>query len=45
MDSIRWVRDDGIVVAATQLNDNGDEEGFLVQVIISGARNFFEVQI
>ncbi|XP_078159541.1 nuclear pore complex protein isoform X2 [Carex rostrata] len=42
VDSIRWVRDDGIVVAATQLNDNGDEEGFLVQVIISGARNFFE---
>ncbi|KAF3322585.1 Nuclear pore complex protein NUP214 [Carex littledalei] len=42
VDAIRWVRDDGIVVAATQLNDNGDEEGLLVQVIISGARNFFE---
>ncbi|XP_020698976.1 nuclear pore complex protein NUP214 isoform X3 [Dendrobium catenatum] len=43
VDSIRWVRHDSIVIGCTQLMEDGDEEGYLVQVIVSGEHQFTEV--
>ncbi|KAH0469100.1 hypothetical protein IEQ34_002332 [Dendrobium chrysotoxum] len=43
VDSIRWVRHDSIVIGCTQLIEDGDEEGYLVQVIVSGEHKFTEV--
>lgn len=42
VDSIGWVRDDSIVVGCVQLNEEDNEEGYLVQVIRSGGNSFFE---
>nr|BAC79599.1 hypothetical protein [Oryza sativa Japonica Group]BAD30983.1 hypothetical protein [Oryza sativa Japonica Group] len=42
VDSIGWVRDDSIVVGSVRLNEEGNEEGYLVQVIRSGGNTFFE---
>ncbi|KAG8079277.1 hypothetical protein GUJ93_ZPchr0007g3780 [Zizania palustris] len=42
VDSIGWVRDDSIVVGCVRLNEEGNEEGYLVQVIRSGGNTFFE---
>ncbi|XP_044964279.1 nuclear pore complex protein NUP214 isoform X1 [Hordeum vulgare subsp. vulgare] len=42
VDSIGWVRDDSIVVGCVRLNEESDEEGYLVQVIRSGGDTFFE---
>ncbi|KAJ8618612.1 hypothetical protein MRB53_014798 [Persea americana] len=33
VDSIKWVRVDSIIIGCLQLTDDGDEEGYLVQVI------------
>ena len=43
VDSIGWVRDDSIVVGCVRLNEESNEEGYLVQVIRSGGDTFFEV--
>ena len=43
MDSIGWVRDDSIVVGCVRLDEEGNEVGYLVQVIRSGCDTFFEV--
>lgn len=43
VDSIGWVRDDSIVVGCVQLNEEDNEEGYLVQVIRSGGNSFFQV--
>lgn len=45
VDSIGWVRDDSIVVGSVRLNEEGNEEGYLVQVIRSGGNTFFEVSL
>lgn len=45
MDSIGWVRDDSIVVGSVRLNEEGNEEGYLLQVIRSGGNTFFEVSL
>ncbi|VAH42039.1 unnamed protein product [Triticum turgidum subsp. durum] len=42
VDSIGWVRDDSIVVGCVRLNEESNEEGYLVQVIRSGGDTFFE---
>ncbi|XP_040382440.1 nuclear pore complex protein NUP214 [Oryza brachyantha] len=42
VDSIGWVRDDSIVVGCVKLNEEGNEEGYLVQVIRSSGNTFFE---
>uniref|UniRef100_A0A0E0I5U5 Nuclear pore complex protein NUP214 n=1 Tax=Oryza nivara TaxID=4536 RepID=A0A0E0I5U5_ORYNI len=42
VDSIGWVRDDSIVVGSVRLNEEGNEEGYLVQVIRSCGNTFFE---
>ncbi|CAL9100044.1 unnamed protein product [Musa acuminata var. zebrina] len=35
VDSIEWVRDDSIVVGCVRVNEDGNEEGYLIQVITS----------
>ncbi|KAM3372118.1 hypothetical protein ACQJBY_019153 [Aegilops geniculata] len=42
VDSIGWVRDDSIVVGCVRLNEESNEEGYLVKVIRSGGDTFFE---
>ncbi|XP_024313585.1 nuclear pore complex protein NUP214 isoform X2 [Brachypodium distachyon] len=42
VDAIGWVRDDSIVVGCVQLNEEGNEENYVVQVIRSGGDTFFE---
>ncbi|XP_020150868.1 uncharacterized protein [Aegilops tauschii subsp. strangulata] len=42
VDSIGWVRDDSIVVGCVRLNEESNEEAYLVQVIRSGGDTFFE---
>ncbi|CAM0907578.1 unnamed protein product [Alopecurus aequalis] len=42
VDSIGWVRDDSIVVGCVRLDEEGNEVGYLVQVIRSGCDTFFE---
>ncbi|KAF0907579.1 hypothetical protein E2562_018386 [Oryza meyeriana var. granulata] len=42
VDSIGWVRDDSIVVGCVRLNEEGNEEGYLIQVIRSNGNTFFE---
>ncbi|XP_020597673.1 nuclear pore complex protein NUP214 [Phalaenopsis equestris] len=43
VDSIKWLRHDSIVVGCTQSKEDGDEDGYLVQVISSGQHKFNEV--
>jgi nuclear pore complex protein Nup214 len=43
VDSIGWVRDDSIVVGCLRVDEEGNEVGYLVQVIRSGGDTFFEV--
>ncbi|KAI3461921.1 hypothetical protein Pfo_018584 [Paulownia fortunei] len=38
VDSIRWIRPDCIAVGCFQLNDDGEEENYIVQVITSRSR-------
>ncbi|XP_062187110.1 nuclear pore complex protein NUP214 isoform X2 [Phragmites australis] len=42
VDSIGWVRDDSIVIGCVRLNEEDNEEGYLVQVIRSEENTFFE---
>uniref|UniRef100_A0A453AKQ6 DUF6598 domain-containing protein n=1 Tax=Aegilops tauschii subsp. strangulata TaxID=200361 RepID=A0A453AKQ6_AEGTS len=42
VDSIGWVRDDSIVVGCVRLNEESNEEDYLVKVIRSGGDTFFE---
>ncbi|KAL6896847.1 hypothetical protein ACP4OV_007419 [Aristida adscensionis] len=42
VDSIAWVRDDSIVVGCFRLNDEENEEGYLVQVIRCEENTFLE---
>ncbi|KAM0909288.1 hypothetical protein ACQ4PT_014907 [Festuca glaucescens] len=42
VDSIGWVRDDSIVIGCVRLDEEGNEVGYLVQVIRSGGNTFFE---
>jgi nuclear pore complex protein Nup214 len=43
VDSIGWVRDDSIVIGCVRLDEEGNEVGYLIQVIRSGGKTFFEV--
>lgn len=38
VDSIRWIRPDSLAVGCFQLNDDGEEENYVVQVITSRGR-------
>ncbi|KAH6765370.1 hypothetical protein C2S52_000196 [Perilla frutescens var. hirtella] len=38
VDSIRWIRPDSLAVGCFQLNDDGEEENYMVQVITSRGR-------
>ncbi|XP_026661439.2 nuclear pore complex protein NUP214 isoform X2 [Phoenix dactylifera] len=42
VDSIEWVRDDSIIIGCFRVNEDGIEEGYLVQVITSKERKFTE---
>ncbi|KAJ6798678.1 nuclear pore complex protein NUP214 [Iris pallida] len=42
VDSIKWVRDDSIIIGCLRVNEDGNEEGYLVQVITSGEHKFSE---
>ncbi|KAL9140612.1 hypothetical protein ABFS82_14G048600 [Erythranthe guttata] len=39
VDSIRWIRQDCIAVGCIQLNDDGEEENYIIQVITSRGRS------
>jgi len=43
VDSIGWIRDDSIVIGCVRLNEDDNEEGYLVQVIRSEENTFCEV--
>lgn len=43
MDSIAWVRDDSIIVGCVRLTEDGDEYGYLIQVITDRGGKFTEV--
>jgi hypothetical protein len=43
VDSNGWVRDDSIVIGCVRLDEEGNEVGYLIQVIRSGGNTFFEV--
>ncbi|KAL8484342.1 hypothetical protein ACS0TY_026863 [Phlomoides rotata] len=43
VDSVRWVCPDSIVVGCFQLNDDGEEENYVVQVITSRDRRITDV--
>jgi len=45
VDSIKWLRDDSIIIGCFQVNEVGDEEGYLVQVIKSKGHNFSDVSL
>lgn len=40
VDSIKWLRDDSIIIGCLQVNEDGEEEGYLVQVIKSKEHKF-----
>ncbi|ONK62815.1 uncharacterized protein A4U43_C07F8420 [Asparagus officinalis] len=42
VDSIKWLRDDSIIIGCFQVNEDGEEEGYLVQVVKSKDRTFSE---
>ncbi|CAN6219986.1 unnamed protein product [Urochloa humidicola] len=42
VDSIGWIRDDSIVIGCVRLNEDDNEEGYLVQVIRSEENTFCE---
>ncbi|KAJ1292475.1 hypothetical protein BS78_02G394300 [Paspalum vaginatum] len=42
VDSIGWIRDDSIVIGCVRLNEDENEEGYLVQVIRSEENTFCE---
>lgn len=42
VDSIKWVRDDSLIIGCLRVNEDGNEEGYLVQVITSGEHKFSE---
>ncbi|KAK4441074.1 Nuclear pore complex protein [Sesamum alatum] len=43
VDSIRWIRPDCIAVGCFQLNDDGEEENYIVQVITTRGRRITDV--
>jgi hypothetical protein len=43
VDSIGWVRGDSIVIGCVRLNEDHNEEGYLVQVIRTEESTFCEV--
>ncbi|RWW20695.1 hypothetical protein BHE74_00014835 [Ensete ventricosum] len=45
VDSIEWVRDDSIVVGCVRVNEDGNEEGYLIQVITSREHKLTEVSV
>ncbi|XP_072960427.1 nuclear pore complex protein NUP214 isoform X2 [Typha angustifolia] len=42
VDSVGWVRHDSIIVGCVRLNEDGDEDGYLVQVITDRVGKFIE---
>jgi len=43
VDSIGWVHGDSIVIGCVRLNEDDNEEGYLVQVIRTKESTFYEV--
>ncbi|XP_074561891.1 nuclear pore complex protein NUP214 isoform X2 [Curcuma longa] len=42
VDSVEWVHDDSIIIGSIRVNEDGSEEGYMVQVISCGAKKFTE---
>ncbi|XP_042380619.1 nuclear pore complex protein NUP214-like isoform X1 [Zingiber officinale] len=42
VDSVEWIHDDSIIIGSIRVNADGSEEGYMVQVISSGAKKFTE---
>lgn len=45
VDSVEWIHDDSIIIGSIRVNADGSEEGYMVQVISSGAKKFTEVSV
>lgn len=45
VDSVEWIHDDSIIIGSIRVNEDGSEEGYMVQVISSGAKKFTEVSV
>ncbi|XP_042040012.1 nuclear pore complex protein NUP214-like isoform X1 [Salvia splendens] len=45
VDSIRWIRPDSIAVGCFQLNDDGEKENYIVQVITSRGRRLTDASL
>lgn len=45
VDTVRWIRQDSIAVGCFQLDDDGEEENYVVQVITSRGRRITDVSV